>query len=205
MKKISLTFFILVSFFWGFLPAAQCEDKILIGEVKYVVGEVKASENDLKVGSKVYNNDLVITENASMVRLLRRDGVAMQIGANTTLRLIKEEKKILRVSLHTGSILSRLRKLAEKAATPRYEVRTKHAALGVRGTTFFVKVEKGENTFLCLCEGDVDVIRGGTSLELTAKNHDAVKTISTIGMDDAPNMGKDHSDKDLAALDRLLN
>jgi hypothetical protein len=200
MKTFNLFLFCLLSFF----SSAHAEEKELIGEVKYVVGNAKANENELKVGSKVYDEDLLITEKASIVRLLMSDGIAMQIAPNSKLRLMKEDKKMLRVSLSTGAILSRLKKLAQKPETHRYEVSTKHASMGVRGTTFFVKVAKNENTFLCVCEGSVDVMRGGSSLDVTATHHDRAKTISNIGMDSAASMGTDHSDKEIAELDKLL-
>lgn len=184
--------------------AKAAEEQVLIGEVKYVVGEAKVGDNELKVGSKIFNEDVLTTENGTTLRILMADGVAIQVYSNTKLRFVRDEKKALRVSLNVGSILSKIKKLPTTTSEPRYMVNTKHASMGVRGTTFFVKLAKGEGTFLCVCEGAVNVTRGPSAIEVSAKHHENAKIISAIGLDSAADMGKDHSDKDIAALEKLL-
>ena len=78
--------------------------------------------------------------------------------------------------------------------------------MGVRGTTFFVKVEKGKDLFLCTCIGSISV---DDEITLTSKHHDVPKFIRPgntplksrlIDSD----MGLDHSDAEAGPIIKLL-
>jgi len=70
-------------------------------------------------------------------------------NGKTVIETIKKDKTIMQ--LIQGSLFNVVNKLK---SPQKFEVRTKHGSLGVRGTMFMVKAE-AKKTYLCVCEGVV--------------------------------------------------
>lgn len=185
------------------LPAlAQGAD--LFGVVKELKGEVSANGSPIFEGSKVFIHERLTTGPKSFVRLLLPDGVAMQVGPQSSIELKRDKDKVTSLQLIKGFVLSRIRSAVAPAEKDKFRVRTKSVSMGVRGTTFFAKAER-KNTFLCTCEGTVHVNWREGEETITSKHHDAPKFISDDKAQTEPApMGADHSDDDAMALDKIL-
>lgn len=90
-------------------------------------------------------------------RSLLRNGV-MKISGNSS------EKETI-IDLAKGVLFASKNK-SKKSLT----VKTKYASMGVRGTKFYVK-EDAEETYLCVCEGSVEIKNSSTS-KIVNKNED---------------------------------
>jgi hypothetical protein len=58
------------------------------------------------------------------------------------------------IDLKTGGVLALVASVLDR----RFSVRTPAAALAVRGTTFFAETRGSAETYLCLCDGIMDVV-----------------------------------------------
>jgi hypothetical protein len=197
LKPFTLTVFLL-------LPAlAQGAD--LFGEVKEFKGDVRSNGTPVFEGSKVFIHERLTTGPKSFVRLLLPEGVAMQIGPQSSIELKRDKDKVTSLQLIKGFVLSRIRAAVAQAEKDKFRVHSKTVSMGVRGTTFFAKAEK-KKTFLCTCEGTVHVKWPKGEETITSKHHDSPKFISEdSGQTDPAPMGADHADEDAVALDKLLN
>ena len=96
-------------------------------------------------------------------------GSAVQIRANSTLDLGRTPDKGVSVNLHIGGIWSLL------PHGSNYEVVTSAATASVRGTQFYVHVDKRKGTDICACDGDVHMQTfDGKAFNqvITSPNHD---------------------------------
>ena len=60
---------------------------------------------------------------------------------------------------------------------PRYKIATSVAVAGVRGTAFFVKAEDSTNTYVCVCNGEIELTNTTDSnkIIIAEKHHQAVR------------------------------
>lgn len=172
------------------------------GTVKYLIGEASRGGSTLHLGDSLKPGDEITTGPRGLVRLVLAEGVAMQIGPGSRVRLENKSGQPTTAALLKGYLLSKVKKGGDDI---KYRVRTKTASLGVRGTAFFVKEEGDGRTFFCLCEGTVVASwRKGEQLQ-TAKHHDHPEWLEggNPKPDPAP-MGSEHTDAEIAALTALL-
>lgn len=196
-------FALLVLFLAGSAPAAFAAGDF--GVVMAVSGEAVIGVKPVKVGDKVDENDVVTTGKRSYVRILLREGVAMQVGSESTMRIARREGEPTTVDLLKGFVLSRVKKSDPAAARDKFRVRTASASLGVRGTTFFTKEELDGRTFLCVCEGTVSARWTKGDRKITATHHDKPVWLRAGKAEAEPApMGMDHDDEQIAELDKLL-
>ncbi|MGZ3684089.1 MAG: FecR family protein [Bdellovibrionota bacterium] len=202
MRGTLVALVVLFSFSTGRAAAADG-----FGVVKFIQGKAVVGVRALKSGDKVELNDVVTTGPKSFVRILLREGVAMNVGPDSTIHLSRlEGGEATTIDLLKGFLLSRIKKSVPAPEKVKYQVRTRTASLGVRGTTFFAKEEPDGRTFLCVCEGTVEARWAGGSKTITSKHHDTPLLISSLkSAPDAAEMGHDHDDAEIAALDKLLN
>ncbi|WP_458700252.1 FecR domain-containing protein [Sulfurospirillum sp. 1307] len=140
MARILLTFFLMLSFTFGANVAI----------VKKANGEVFAKRGEklenLSVGDKLQNGDILITKASSSIGVLFDDGTALSLGSNSLLSIDKyifkpaknefdfdiNMKKGL-ASFESGKI-GKLKPSAVKFRVP-------EGTIGIRGTKFYVEVK----------------------------------------------------------------
>ena len=85
--------------------------------------------------------------------------------------------------LRQGALTLVLKSLVATATGDSFLVRTPSAVAGVRGTSFFLKVESPTSTYVCACNGDVHVlgVDGSSLRDLAASHHKAVRIEGTGG------------------------
>jgi hypothetical protein len=202
MKKFFLIWLCLFSF-----VAAAAPERVPFGEVKAIQGEAKVGGAKLSVGSKVFAGDQVTTAKKSFLRIKLADGSGVfQVGPATSIKLSVDEKAASTIDLVKGYLLSTLKPAAKPSENARYQVRTKTAAMGVRGTTFFARVEKGNKTFQCICEGRVESTWKNGKEVWESKHHEKRHIFSAEKAEPAPlSMPTDHTDEEIAELNKLLD
>lgn len=194
-----MKFLMVLYFFVPFLAFASPEV-----EVKYVLGEVRSVNGPLRVGQKLNFGETISTGKASAVRILFSDGIATQLGPESEMRIEHKANQPTTIELFRGYLASRIKPLVTKG--PRFEVKAKGVSMGVRGTTFFTKVEKN-GAFLCVCEGSVFVKWAKGSETVVAKHHEVPKSFDVSQLKSKPltDMGNEHSDEGIAELQKLLD
>lgn len=138
MKR--LFFLVTLVFFPVLTQAAPC----LVGAVVRVVGEVRVERPAQQFrpfeGVKVCQGDRFVTGPASIVELRLRDGSLITVGKDSVFtvrefRLYRDQPNVALFDLAQGAFRSVTGFITKRAH--RYEVRTKVATIGVRGTDFW--------------------------------------------------------------------
>jgi hypothetical protein len=175
------------------------------GEVKFLKGEAVNGIRPIKLGDKVQIDDVITTGPKSFMRILLAEGAAMSIGPGSTIRITKlKASEPTSIDLLKGMLLSKVKRSSAESAI-KFKVRTRSAAMGVRGTTFFAKEEEDGRTFLCVCEGTVETRWPKGTKIISSKHHDAPAKISALESKmAAAEMGHDHTDEEAAELEKLI-
>lgn len=170
-----------------------------IGQVATLTGEARTTKGALSIGDPVHVGDRIHTGKDTILRLLLDKDVAIQVGPETEFTIDRPAPRKLSIGLAAGMILSRARDLLKSGR--QYELKTRDAVMGVRGTTFFVKKERNEPSFVCACNGKV-AINGNV---YTSQAHENVFYASGKGaLKRAPDKGNDHGTPDYEALGKVL-
>ena len=153
-------------------------------------------------GDTVPLGSVVATSAQSLVDIEFSTRNAIRLSENTTL-VFNPRNLQTGSELRQGALTLVLKRLALGASGANFLVKTPSAVAGVRGTSFFMKVESPTSTYVCACNGVVQVLGsdGQLAKELVASHHKAVR-IDTSGSEpriaDAPMLY--HTDADLEAV-----
>lgn len=128
--------------------------------ISYIEGHVMVLRGNEELagdfGFTLLKNDTIKTGTGSLAILELEDRGTVKLREDTTL-LLKDLGERLTVSLKTGGIFSRIKRILGLE----YEVTTQNVVAGVRGTEFFIaygkKVEDSQDLWLCVNEGTVEV------------------------------------------------
>lgn len=141
------------------------------GRVVYLEGEVTVNRAAARVGQEVPAGATVRTGPASVCEISWGDRNIIQVQQATVV-VLQTARLSPGLWLREGSIAAVLNKLDGITGRDGFRVRTPSAVAGVRGTVFFVKVEDAANTYVCACNGAVDVSRGARlEAELASGRH----------------------------------
>lgn len=104
------------------------------------------------------------------------------------------------LSLKTGGLLSVLKKLVGG-----FEVSTPSAVAAVRGTEFYVEARGEKDTYVCICDGKIDVTaRGGAGKPVVMKSRKKHKALlfsrGGDGLSKKPAKMEGHTDAEIASL-----
>ncbi len=129
----------------------------------------------------------------NIIRLFENSDMVLDLG--------RPEKQI---SLKSGALANVIKKLRGllPSRTAWFSVETPTAVAGIRGTSFFVKVENDVSSYICCCNGAIEVKDGDdrTRRDIEAAHHKAVrltKTDDAVSITDAPMLY--HEDDELEA------
>jgi hypothetical protein len=139
------------------------EGALTEGVVTYVSGDVNmhrgADWRVLDVDDMVSLNNRIRTESESFCELQFSDFGIIRIQENTELEVgdvyLIEEKNRVNVNLDEGKLLCKVSKLTKGE---KFQVKTRTALAGVRGTEFLVETRRDESVSLAVKEGSVSVI-----------------------------------------------
>ncbi|MBC7712223.1 MAG: FecR domain-containing protein, partial [Rhizobacter sp.] len=162
MQKIFLFVFLI-----GTLNAYAFDYKIeaLRGEVK-----LEKTGDILKVNDELRKDDIVTTSDKSFVKIIYANGGKISLGPNSSIKLINAEKgQLSSLALLKGQ----LRATFDKKENNNYKfmIKTRTAALGIRGTDFHVIYNPDNNVSTVLTyEGKVEFAENTSGESMTEKD-----------------------------------
>lgn len=174
-------------------PGAQ------VPTVTYLEGSATIDGVDAKIGDTVPLGAVVTTSPASLVDIEFNTRNAIRLSENTTL-VFNPRNLQAGSELRQGALTLVLKRISAGAGGEAFLVRTPSAVAGVRGTSFFIKVENPTSTYVCACNGVVQVLGpDGSQLKELAGSHHKGARIQNAGgtqqLADAPLLY--HTDADL--------
>lgn len=116
----------------------------------------QAAETPLKINDPVYWEDLIRTVDLGRARLQLLDGSMLNLGARSTMRIVKHDPQTQQTRLELT--LGRVRAQVARQTKPdsSFEMKTETATIGVVGTVFLVEGRE-KTTEICGAEGVVRV------------------------------------------------
>lgn len=155
--KFNILLLTLITFLSHFSYAA--DDAAVISKIvgmAYVDGKIAQVGDPLKVGQ-----DIRLKKIKDYLEIKYSAGHIVRLsGAVVKVRAITKEQSYLQ--LFKGSIYSVVKKLGKY---DKFQIRTRNASFGVRGTKFFVQQEKSQS-YLCVCEGKVVATKDKKEVEV---------------------------------------
>ena len=119
-----------------------------------VQGKVMLDGKIARAGDAIGETAVIVTGKRSSAVVILAPDTFFELRAGSRLRLGSSPRKRMSLHLLAGALWSFV------APDSSYEVVTANAIAGVRGTTFFVDA-KGKHTYLCACDGRLELRAGG--------------------------------------------
>ncbi len=133
---------------------------------------VKRNNQTFNIDKKfdLKNNDTVFTA-ANSLAIIKSKKLTLKIVENSEVS-INELGKEIQVDIEEGGVVANYVKQAVKDIVgTKLVVKTKHSAMGVRGTTFFAYNHKDQTSYLTVKEGEVEFKgKKSNSVELVNNN-----------------------------------
>jgi hypothetical protein len=147
-----------------FTSLAYASDATVVALHGSAVSVTAGTETALKLGAKLKNGDTLKTGADSMVVLLFADGTRLKFKDKSEAKIEGESKAPgpSGVNLAAGALFA----LIPKQDKPHFEVRTRAAVAGVRGTEFFASTGAHDAFWLCVEDGAVNVTPSGSDKPL---------------------------------------
>jgi hypothetical protein len=179
-------------------PKKNLERGPLIGTIKAVEGEAwlkwpDGNKEKIAVGMALHERDTLQTERAGKVHVEFKDGNLVQVQNDSMVKIdqyeMAEEKRKAVINLLRGQIRNQV-KQKYNGQTSSYQIKTKTAVAGVRGTDFVAGFKEGEKleTEIKTLEGKVVLANQdySQSLEITEGQQAAyvVAASSVFGQDE---------------------
>jgi len=165
----------------------------------YMEGTVTIDGRSAAIGDTVPLGSVVTTSEQSLADIEYNVRNAIRLSENTTL-VFNPRNLQTGSELRLGALTLVLKNLPSGAVGESFLVRTPTVVAGVRGTSFFVKVENPSSTYVCACNGVVQVLGadGSPLRELVASHHKAIRVVGSADrpqVTDAPMLY--HTDQDV--------
>jgi len=186
------------------LPAAVFAAAASVqGTISYLEGSVTVDTASASIGDAVPFGAVVRTDKDSICEITFRQRNVIRLEELTSFVFNP-------VNLQVGSVLQQgalslvLKNLVPMGPGDKsFYVRTATATAGVRGTSFFMKVEDPSTTYVCLCNGVLRLDDGTqvTGMDLEAAHHESYRVVNrggTPSLEKAPMLY--HTDDSMQAL-----
>ncbi|WP_072680884.1 FecR domain-containing protein [Arcobacter sp. LA11] len=140
--------FLAINILIGFLSLLLASESS--GFIKKLNGKVSVLRDskviELKIGDKVFEKDIVKTQNKSSIGIIFNDNTLVSLGPNTDFII---EEYIFKPAENKQSFISRLSKgtltcltgLMSKLNPEAMKIKAKTASIGIRGTHFAISVD----------------------------------------------------------------
>jgi hypothetical protein len=154
-----------------------------IGATVAVKNDVTVEAGDvsrkISTGSKVFQDEIVVTNTVSSAEIELLDQTKLAVGPSSRVVLDKfiYDAKAPPKSISINMLRGAFRFITGSSNKVAYEIRTPSASMGVRGTVFEVFVDDDGETAVLLHEGSIDVCPTPT----TCQHHDRACHIVRIG------------------------
>ena len=204
---IVLILFLLIPFTVS--AGGQTEESVPMsvdGVVEYFDGEVFVNEVPAEFGMVVPYGAVVKTGSDSYCEVIFENKNIFRIMESTIaeIRLSVENPEI---TVQKGAFAALFSKLEALTSDEPFKIRTQSMVASVRGTAFFVKVLTENNSYICLCNGELEIAGAGGEQadEYSSGHHTAMyfrNTDGTTKITEAPMLY--HSDEDMDQLARHI-
>lgn len=145
-----------------------------IGTVQKIHGQVFINGKEAKIDQTVEAKSLVEAKDKKSFVIISFFNGSRFLLRNGVVNLEGTSGRDSVIDLVSGEIFSYVR----EGQGFSQKVKTKKAVMGVRGTKFYVK-ETPEESYLCVCDGKVE-IKNSKSSALVSKNEDVHAKIDTV-------------------------
>jgi len=173
------------------------------GTISYLEGNVTVDAAPASIGDAVPFGATVRTAQGSFCEITFRQRNVIRLEELTSFVFNPGNLQVGSV-LQRGSLSLVLKNLVKTGQGDKsFYVRTATATAGVRGTSFFMKVEDPSTTYVCLCNGALRLDDGTqvTGMDLEAAHHLSYRVINrggTPSLEKAPMLY--HTDDSMQAL-----
>lgn len=174
----------------------------LHGVVEYYEGDVTINGSPVDFGQTVKQGDRVQTGANSIVQIVYNQKNIFELQQNT-IAIINIGDLVKRIQLRTGTFAGVFADLEALGGATQVQVQTPTAVGAVRGTTFFVKVIDPDTTYICDCNGVVEMkgAQGSDDHVVQAPSHEAYLYTMTNGSVSASKAPEEyHTSADMDAL-----
>ena len=132
--------------------------EITEGRIDYFEGDVTVNGEAAELGMRVVTGDLVETGLGSVADIVFGERNLFRLSEDTSARLTFEPER-QGTRLEKGAFSAVFDELVTtgNGTDDRFTLETNTTVAGVRGTTFFVKVESETSTFVCTCHGSLSL------------------------------------------------
>lgn len=132
-------------------------------------GEVQINEEVAKVGKKLSEGDVLKARGRGSFFVVEYSNGTRFMMKQGTLKIVSLKELEDTVELREGTIFTKVKKTLTGKVN--FSVKTAKASMGVRGTQFFIQESKDES-YLCVCEGAVEVKKALGSKLMVEKGED---------------------------------
>jgi hypothetical protein len=211
MKKYILFLFVLMIVPFIVYSAGQPEEvssvRFVDGIVEYFEGEVTVNDLPAEFGMKVPFGAVIKTAPAAYCEVVFDKGNVFRI-MEATVAEIKLSVDNPEIRIEKGAFAALFTKLNAFTSDVPFQVRTQTTVAGVRGTAFFVKVNDPDTTYICICNGELEVSKSdGTGLTDFSSGHHKASWYKNQGgkieVSDAPLLY--HNDEEMDLLAARIN
>ncbi len=168
-----------------------------------VEGDVRLDGAPASVDQAIGDTAKIDTGKEGRAVLTLQPGSVIEVRQGSKLSLGSSPRKKTSVQLLAGTLWSFL-----PSGEASYEVATQNAVAGVRGTIFYVEAPKPNETYVCACDGEVEVSAGQKNLPRNVTSKMEHKSFLVRGnakkaaMKDAKLRG--HTKEQAAELEKLI-
>ncbi len=128
-------------------------------EVKLLKGKLQILRDNKIVPPPVKTGDRVTVSKGGIV-ILKSENTTLKLSGSSVIEPFEENEKTV-INLIQGAIVSKVKKKS-------FEIKTKNAVFGVRGTEFFVSTNKEEQSWMCVKEGTVNAKSLNQNIDVSA-------------------------------------
>ncbi len=172
------------------------------GVVEYFDGDVTVDGVPADFGTSVPYGAVVKTGADAYCEIVFNSKNIFRITESTVVE-IKLSVKNPEITVEQGAVAALFDKLDAFTGGNPFNIKTRTAVASVRGTAFFIKVESPESTYVCICNGKIDVAEpdGKRPAVYSSGHHKAVYYRTVDGRTEvtkAPMLY--HSDEEMEAI-----
>jgi ferric-dicitrate binding protein FerR (iron transport regulator) len=171
------------------------------GVLDTYTGNVKINGQPASVGMEVADGAEITTAGGAWCDIVfpGKNIIRVYENAAVIVTLDSSDKQIILKSGNIANVLYSLKDYKDG-----FKVETSSAVVIVRGTVFYAASESSTNSYICCCNGNIDVkeIKGGKINTMSASHHKGLRVYPS----GATNAGMDfHTDQDLDEIAKKLN
>lgn len=174
MKKILISIILIISAVFIFANGKnETGLEGFKGNVKYLEGEVSINGAIAQLRSVVSDNDIIKTGKNSYCDVVFNKGNIFHLEPDTVIVIKMSETRFEIKSGAMAAVFSRLKNILPKKKM--LTLHTPSASAGIRGTVFYIRVEDQNNSYICTCNGTLELNSGTKSFWNTSKHHKAFR------------------------------